>query len=95
MSTRKEDTYGILKMIKIINLMNIIRRIGGVVWIALGLFAGYFSATSIGLPKFQSGLNGNQSDLVFGIITLFILTPIIVGSLILFGWYALGDEYKR
>jgi hypothetical protein len=33
--------------------------------------------------------------MVFGIITLFILTPIIVGALLVFGWYAVSGEYGR
>lgn len=75
--------------------MNQLRRLTGIIWLALGAAAGYFSITSIGLPKFISGLGGNQSDLVFGIIVLFVLTPIIVGSLIIFGYYALKGEYDR
>ncbi len=75
--------------------MNTIRKFAGIIWLALGAYAGYFSITSIGLPKFTSGLAGNQSDMVFGIIMLFILTPLIVGSLITFGYYALTGEYNR
>ncbi|MBP6430285.1 MAG: hypothetical protein KA319_00785 [Ferruginibacter sp.] len=75
--------------------MNQLRRITGIIWLALGAAAGYFSITSIGLPKFTSGLKGNQSDMVFGIIVLIILTPIIVGSLLTFGYYALKGEYDR
>lgn len=75
--------------------MNKIRRMAGILWLAMGAFAGYFSITSIGLPKFNSGLAGNQSDLVFGIIMLFILTPLIVGSLLIFGYYTLNGEYDR
>lgn len=75
--------------------MNKIRKIAGILWLAMGAAAGYFSITSIGLPKFNSGLAGNQSDLVFGIIMLFILTPLIVGSLLIFGYYTLSGEYDR
>ena len=75
--------------------MNKIRRFSGIIWLFLGLAAGYFSITSVGLPKFQSGLKGNQSDLVFGIIMLCILTPIIVGALFTFGYYAVNGEYDR
>ena len=74
--------------------MDTIKKSFGIVWLALGVYAGYFSITSIGLPKLTSGLAGNQSDLVFGIIMLFILTPIIVGSLITFGYYALRGYYN-
>ena len=75
--------------------MNSIKNFSGIIWLALGLYAGFFSITSIGLPKFSSGLAGNQSDLVFGIIVLFILTPLIVGSLLTFGYYALNGDYNE
>ena len=75
--------------------MNSVRKYLGVIWIVLGLFAGYYSITSVGLPKFQSGLAGNTSDMVFGIIMLIILTPIIVGALLTFGYYAVTDEYDQ
>ncbi len=75
--------------------MNSIKKLAGIIWLLLGLYAGYFSISSIGYPKFTSGLAGNQSDLVFGIIVLFILTPIIVGSLITFGYYALSGDYNE
>jgi hypothetical protein len=75
--------------------MNITKKYLGIVWFLLGLVAGWFSVTNIGLPKFTNGLAGNQSDLVFGIITLFILTPLIVGALLVFGWYAWQGEYEN
>lgn len=75
--------------------MDSIKKIAGILWLALGIGAGYFSITSIGLPKFTSGMAGNQSDLVFGIIMLFILTPMIVGSLLTFGYYSLTGEYDE
>jgi hypothetical protein len=73
--------------------MNSIKKFAGIIWLILGLAAGYFSITSVGLPKFRSGLAGNQSDMVFGIIMLIILTPIICGALLTFGYYALTGEY--
>ncbi len=73
--------------------MNIVKRILGGLSLVLAAIAGWFSITNIGLPKFYNGLNGNQSDLVFGIIMLFVLTPIIVGSLCTFGLYAIKGEY--
>ena len=60
---------------------------------ALGVYAGYFSISTMGLPKVQSGLAGNTSDLVFGLIVTGILTPLIVGALLLFGYFALVGEY--
>lgn len=75
--------------------MNAIRKYLGIIWIFLGLFAGYFSLAYVGWPKFQSGLAGNTSDMVFGIIMLIILTPIIVGALLTFGYYAVTNEYDQ
>jgi phosphate/sulfate permease len=74
--------------------MNKIKQILAVIWFLLGMYAGYFSITSFGLPKFLSGIAGNTSDLVFGIIMLFILTPIIVGALCMFCFYALRGDYN-
>jgi hypothetical protein len=74
-------------------MMNQVRRVLSAVWMALGAFAGYFSMTTIGVPKFISGLAGNTSDLVFGIIVVFILTPLIVGALCTFAYYSLKGEY--
>jgi hypothetical protein len=71
--------------------MKSLKRYLGVFWMLLGLGVGYFSVVQFGLPKLQSG---KQEDLVFGIINLFILTPIIVGGLVTFGYYALRGEYE-
>ena len=70
--------------------MNSIKKYSGVIWIALGIIVGYFNIVTMGIPKLQSG---KQEDLVFAIINLFILTPIITGGLIVFGYYALTGEY--
>ena len=40
-------------------------------------------------------LSDKQDDLVFGIIILFILTPLIVTGLGTFGYYALTGEYDN
>lgn len=71
--------------------MDSIKKILGIVWLALALFVAYFSVMVLGLPKLTSG---KQEDLVFGIIILFVLTPIIVGGLGVFGVYALQGEYS-
>jgi len=71
--------------------MSSIKKYLGIVWIVLALLIAYFNIIELGLPKLQSG---KQEDLVFGIINLFILTPIVVGGLITFGVYALKGEYK-
>ncbi len=72
--------------------MNSIKKYSGIIWIALGLVVGYFNIVMMGIPKIQSG---KQEDLVFAIINLFILTPIITGGLIVFGYYALKGEYSE
>ena len=70
--------------------MNQVKRIAGVLWIVLALAAAYACIAVFGVPKLTSG---KQEDLVFGIIILFVLTPIIVGGLFTFGVYALKGEY--
>lgn len=72
------------------NIMNQFKRILGMVWIALAFAAAYFCIFEFGLPKLASG---KQEDLVFGIIILFILTPLIVLGLGTFGFYALMGDY--
>ncbi|MDD2819925.1 MAG: hypothetical protein PHW29_01555 [Flavobacterium sp.] len=72
--------------------MNQIKRVLGLVWIALAIAAAYFCIFEFGLPKFASG---KQDDLVFGIIILFILTPLIVLGLGTFGYYALMGDYDE
>jgi hypothetical protein len=62
------------------------------VWIALAIAADYFCIFEFGLPKFASG---KQDDLVFGIIILFVLTPLIVLGLGTFGYYALMGDYDE
>lgn len=70
--------------------MKTFRRILGVFWLLLAALAAYFCVVEFGLPKFATG---KQDDLVFGIIILFVLTPLIVLGLAVFGYYALTGEY--
>ncbi|WP_294247146.1 DUF6814 family protein [uncultured Chryseobacterium sp.] len=70
--------------------MNGLKKILGILWIAVALVVGYFGITVLGIPKITSG---KQEDLVFGIIILFVLMPIISGGLGIFGYYALTGEY--
>jgi len=70
--------------------MKALKRILGLLWIALAAAAAYFCIFIFGLPKFSTG---KQDDLVFGIIILFILTPLIVAGLGTFGYYAVKGEY--
>lgn len=69
--------------------MNAIKRYLGVLWILVGLFAAYNRITD-SLQKIGSGV---QADVIFGWIILLVLTPIITGSLFLFGMYCLQGEY--
>lgn len=62
------------------------------VWMALALAAAWFCIFVFGLPKLETG---KQDDLVFGIIILFILTPLIVCGLGIFGYYAVKGEYGK
>lgn len=70
--------------------MNQLKRVFGLLWIVLAIAAAYFCIFIFGLPKFMSG---KQEDLVFGIIILFVLTPLIVTGLGTFGYYALMGDY--
>ncbi len=72
--------------------MEALKKILGIVWIALALIVAYFCIVEFGIPKITSG---SQDDLVFGIIILFVLTPIISLGMGLFGYYALLGEYNE
>ena len=72
--------------------MNLIKKVLGILWIVLAIAAAYFCVFEFGLPKF---LSDQQEDLVFGIIILFILTPLIVLGLGTFGYFALMGEYDK
>ncbi|MDB5247411.1 MAG: hypothetical protein JWQ40_1805 [Segetibacter sp.] len=72
--------------------MNLLRRILGIVWIALGIAGGYYLIINQAIPKFNSD---KSDDLIPAIIYAFILTPIIVGGLLIFGAYALKGEYDQ
>ena len=71
--------------------MNQIRKILGIVWIALAVVAGYYLIVSQAIPKFESP---KPEDRIPAIIYAFILTPNIVGGLSVFGYYALTGEYE-
>lgn len=70
--------------------MKLLKKYLGILWILLGLLVCYYGITVFGYPKLVSG---DQEDLVFGLIICFILLPIIVGGLLIFGWYAWQGEY--
>jgi amino acid transporter len=70
--------------------MNALKKYLGIVWIALAIAVAYFS---IGIFGYKL-TTGKQDDLVFGIIVFFILLPMVVTVLTIFGWYALTNEYE-
>lgn len=71
--------------------MKTLKKYLGVLWIAIGLYVGYDrltdSLTKIGSEKLE--------DRVFGWVVGLVLTPIVVGGLVLFGKYALDGEYSK
>ncbi|NGM62908.1 hypothetical protein G5B30_13430 [Sphingobacterium sp. SGG-5] len=69
-----------------------LKKILGIVWIILALLAAYFCIVRFGVPKLGTG---HQEDLVFGLIIVFILTPIISIGLGIFGYYAWKGEYDK
>ena len=72
--------------------MNAVKRIAGVIWILVGLAAGYYLIINQAIPKFKSH---ESVDMIPAIIYTFILTPIIVGGLVIFGIYSLKGEYDQ
>ena len=72
--------------------MDTIKKILGIVWLVTAAAILYFGMSVMGIPKLTSG---KQEDLVFGIIIVFILLPIVVGGMGVFGWYALKGEYSQ
>ena len=71
--------------------MNAIKKLLGIVWIGLGLAAGYYLLINQAIPKFESG---KPEDMSPAIIYTFILAPIIVGGLGIFGYYSLTGEFR-
>ena len=70
--------------------MNAIKKLLGIIWIGLGLAAGYYLLINQAIPKFETG---KQEDLIPAIIYTFVIAPIIVGGLGIFGYYSLTGEY--
>ena len=70
--------------------MNLLKKYAGILWIGIGLYAGYILIITQAIPKFSSD---KPEDLIPAIIYAFVLTPIIVGGLVIFGIYALQDQY--
>ncbi|PZP48053.1 MAG: hypothetical protein DI598_10410 [Pseudopedobacter saltans] len=72
--------------------MDKLKRFLGIVWLLLTVVFAYYCIAIFGWPKLVSG---KQDDLVFGIVILFVLTPIIVGGLGMFAYYSLIGEYDE
>ncbi len=72
--------------------MNQLKKYLGIVWILVGLVSGYYLLISQAIPKFTSA---QAEDRIPAIIYAFILTPLIVGSFLIFGFYALKGEYDE
>lgn len=72
--------------------MEFIKKILGIVWLILAALAAYFCIVQFGFPKLQTG---HQEDFVFGIIIVFVLTPIISIGLAVFGYFALTGEFDE
>jgi hypothetical protein len=70
--------------------MNAIKKYIGILWIVLAAVVAYYSIGIFG-GKLTSG---KQDDLVFGIIIFFVLLPLVVTGLTIFGWYAMTNEYE-
>jgi Na+/proline symporter len=70
--------------------MNALKKYLGIVWMVLALIVAYYCIQVFG----DKLISNNQDDLVFGGIVFFILLPMIVVGLFLFGYYAFTNEYK-
>jgi hypothetical protein len=70
--------------------MNTLKKYFGIIWIALAVGTAYQLIDMFG-GKLTSGKN---DDLIFGIIIFGVLLPLIVIGLLVFGWYALTNEYE-
>jgi nitric oxide reductase large subunit len=71
--------------------MDTIKKMLGIVWIALAFLTAYFCVDIFG----KKLVSGHQEDLVFGIIVFFILLPLVVVGLLIFGYYSLTGEYDK
>ena len=71
--------------------MDAIKKILGIVWLILAAVIAYYGIGEFGMMKVMSD---KQEDQVFGIIIVFVLMPIVVGGLAVFGWYSLNGEYS-
>lgn len=73
-------------------MMNRIRQVFGIIWILIGLGAGYFLVFEQSIKLLQKG---GMDNIVPAIIYSFILAPLLTFGMCVFGIYALQNEYKR
>lgn len=71
--------------------MDTIKKILGIAWLILAAAILYYGLKVMGIPKLTSS---KDEDRVFGIIIVFVLMPIVVGGLAVFGLYSLKGEYS-
>ena len=71
--------------------MNNIKRITGILWIAMGLAAIYFMVSHASTEIAKKPILDTK---MFWYIIIPIFTPIMLG-LCLFGWYAIKGEYDH
>ena len=71
--------------------MDTIKKLLGIIWMALAFLTAYFCIDIFG----KKLVSGHQEDLVFGIIVFFILLPLVVIGLLIFGYYSLTAEYGK
>lgn len=69
--------------------MNAIKRILGILWILLGAAAVYYLIINQAIPLWKAG----GENVIPAVIYVFVLCPMIAGSLGIFGWYALQGEF--
>ncbi len=69
--------------------MNILKRVLGVVWIAIGLYAVYYLIVNQAIDLWNRG----GENVIPAIIYTFILCPMIAGALGMFGWYSFRGEF--
>jgi uncharacterized membrane protein len=70
--------------------MNIIKRILGVVWIALGVLAVYYLIINQAIPLWNKGGENRIPAVIYTVI----IGPMIAGSLGAFGLFSLQGEYN-
>jgi hypothetical protein len=73
--------------------MNLIKKMLGIVWLLLGPAVIYFLTAGAVQNIDPSGTKDINNPVIW-IIIIAIFVPIAIG-LMIFGWYALKDEYKK